>query len=106
MSIHRPLAIAVLLTSLTNPVHADGDASEGRKIAEERCTLCHNIEADGPFKQYPPSFAAIAVYRSTNDIRARFSLPPMHATMPLLGSIMTPENIDNLVAYIVSLENQ
>ena len=67
---------------------------------------CHNIEADGPFKLHPPSFASIAVYRSPEQIYGRIAFPPLHAGMPQVGYMLTPENMEDVVAYIVSLESQ
>ncbi len=84
---------------------ADGDIYVGEKLAKEFCTGCHNVDPTGPFKLYPPSFASIAVYRSPVDIRGRILFRPLHSSMPQLGHMLTPDNVDNLVAYIASLEN-
>lgn len=80
------------------------DVESGRKLAEETCARCHDVGPDGAFKQFPPSFAAIAVFRSPADIRARILYPPLHSNMPQMGIIWAPGVINNLVAYIVSLE--
>jgi mono/diheme cytochrome c family protein len=81
----------------------DGNVTMGRQIAEEYCASCHMVEPDGPFKQEPPSFAAIAVYRSPDQIRARI-VQPIHADMPRYSDYMIGGNIDDMVAYIASLE--
>ncbi len=107
MSIHRPLAIAALLTIFSMPtVHAEGDAVAGRELAQEQCTRCHNIEPGGPFKLYPPSFASISVYRSAEQVYARIAYPPLHVNMPGIEYLLTPDSVDDFVAYIMSLENQ
>jgi mono/diheme cytochrome c family protein len=95
------IGLFAMLTASTS--HADGDKELGRELAEELCVRCHNIGANGPFKQYPPSFAAIAVYRSVDDIYARIEWPPLHANMPQFSDHLTTQNVDNLVAYITSL---
>ena len=90
--------------TLTAPAWAqDGNASMGQSIAEEYCVACHNIAADGPFKLEPPSFAAIGTYRSAEQIRARI-VQPIHDDMPRYTDYMIGGNIDDMVAYIVSLE--
>ncbi|MHA1548996.1 MAG: c-type cytochrome [Alphaproteobacteria bacterium] len=85
---------------------ADGDADKGRELAEQWCTRCHNIEQGGPFKLHPPSFAAIAIYRIAEQIWGRIVFPPLHSSMRGIEQFMDPESLDDLVAYIVSLEAQ
>lgn len=83
---------------------AAGDVAEGRSLANEICVRCHKIEPGGPFKLHPPSFAAIAVYRSDEQIFGRIMFPPLHSGMPQVGYRLTPDNVEHLVAYIRSLE--
>ena len=54
-------------------------------------------------KQDPPSFAAIAVYRSPDQIRSKIIAP--HVGMPEVAQILGLE-VDDLIAYIVSLETE
>jgi len=75
----------------------------GKDIADEYCVQCHNVAADGPFKLEPPSFAAIATYRSKEQIRHRIIMP-IHEAMPRYTEYMIGGNIDDMVAYIGSLE--
>jgi len=84
--------------------YAEGDPAIGKQLAHETCIRCHNVEPGGTFKQQPPSFAAIAVYRSEEQIYGRIVFPPLHAGMPQLGYLLTPDNVKHLVAYIQSLE--
>lgn len=85
---------------------AGGDAAKGRELARELCARCHNVEAGGAFKQHPPSFAAIAVFRSKEQIFGRVMYPPLHTGMPQLGYQLNPDNVQHLVAYIASLEER
>ena len=85
---------------------AQGDAAEGEKIVRKGCAQCHNVEPNGPFKQFPPSFASIAVYRSVDQIRSRILYPPLHSSMPQLSFIFLPNNVDDIIAYITSLEKK
>ncbi len=83
-----------------------GDAVEGEKLARELCAGCHHVEPGGEFKQHPPSFAAIAVYRSREQMFGRIVYPPLHTGMPSLGFRLSPENMRHLIAYIASLEER
>ena len=89
------IALAGLILALTATCAlAEGDAEAGEKFAREWCTRCHNIESDGPFKEHPPSFASIAVYRSVDQIHGRIVFPPLHSNMPQLGYMLMPDNVD------------
>lgn len=81
-----------------------GDAEAGRVLAEEHCAECHDIAPGGAFKQNPPSFTAVAVYLSADDITGRIWFPALHSRMPPMSMILNPEQVENLTAYIVSLE--
>lgn len=81
----------------------DADAAMGENIAQEYCIRCHDVGPDGPFKMDPPSFAAIAKYRTPEQIRERI-VTPIHAAMPRYVDYMIGNNIGDMVAYIVSLE--
>jgi mono/diheme cytochrome c family protein len=84
---------------------AQGDAEAGAALAAAECAQCHDISADGEPRTYPPSFASIAWYREAEQIRSRILYPQLHGAMPLTRVIGT-ENIDHLVAYIVSLQTE
>ena len=101
----RLFAFAVSGSALISNAHAQGDVTKGERLAQGICAHCHDVRPLGPFKQYPPSFSAIAVYRSAEDIRWKIIAPPLHTGMPQLGNRLTPDNIEHLIAYITSLEN-
>lgn len=94
----------VMLAVCVPAAFAAGDAAKGADLARDVCARCHNVEPNGPFKDQPPSFAAMAVYRTDEQIFGRIVFPPLHAGMPEIGYRLTPENVDHLVAYIRSLE--
>ena len=106
MSAIRPAILLGALIALTATDADAGGADRGKKLAEDLCKRCHNIEPNGPFKQYPPSFASIAVYRSGDQICGRIMYPPMHSNMPELGFFLTPNNVDDIVDFVLSLEKQ
>lgn len=91
--------IGLLITP--QAVWAEGNAATGRVLANQWCSRCHNIEPNGEMKQQSPSFAAIAVYRSRDYIWTNIMVP--HSDMPEIAQILGL-NVNDLVAYIVSLE--
>ncbi|MHA3977572.1 c-type cytochrome [Halovulum sp. GXIMD14794] len=106
----RPAVLAALplLFILQTPASAqdaEGNAERGQMLAEMVCADCHDVEPGGAFKEYPPSFSAIAVYRDRDQIFSRIYFPPYHAAMPQFGDLMVPNEVHDLVAYIQSLEN-
>ncbi|MGI9434096.1 MAG: c-type cytochrome [Geminicoccaceae bacterium] len=100
------ICYGVLIAISTSTAFAEGDVALGEEIARESCIRCHNVDAGGPFKEHPSSFAAIAAYRSEEQIYGRIMFPPLHSAMPQLGYMLTPDNVEHLVAYIQSLETQ
>lgn len=99
------LAAAVL--ALVAPAKAEGDAAKGAALAGEHCALCHDVTAEGAPKQYPPSFASIAWFRSSEQIYARIVFPAMHSGMPEVAFyLLGKDEIADIVAYIASLEKK
>jgi hypothetical protein len=99
------IASACILGGSVSTACAGGSIVEGKLAARKSCVFCHNIEENGPFKQNPPSFAAIAVYRSDNQIRNRIFYPDVHSGMrKQLGFVFSVDTVEDLVAYIRSLE--
>ncbi len=81
---------------------AQDAVARGAALSAEWCARCHHIAAGGAMKEAPPSFAAIAVYRTPNQMRAAMVAP--HLGMPPLVEILGLE-AEDLIAYIVSLES-
>ena len=84
-----------------------GDPASGRAFALEVCSSCHVVADDQsspPRGRSAPSFAAIANTRAmtSNALHAFLAMP--HPTMPNL--ILTPEQTDDVVAYILSLRRR
>lgn len=106
MNSFRGYAFGAIFTALLgSPAFAAGDSIQGEELATEHCARCHDVSADGVFKQYPPSFASIAAYRSEDQIHARIVFPALHTGMPEVGLyLLGAQGIDDLVAYIMSLE--
>lgn len=101
-----PIAATLVLLTGANAALAEGDADAGRMLAEKYCVRCHDISKDGAFKTYPPSFASIAAFRDRDQIRSRILFPQLHAPMPQMGYLLDHEGIDDLAAYVISLERK
>jgi mono/diheme cytochrome c family protein len=54
-------------------------------------------------RQMPPDFAAIARYRTPDQIRDRIMFPAMHVNMPRWPDLLRADEIDALVAYVAGL---
>jgi mono/diheme cytochrome c family protein len=80
-----------------------GDVDAGKTIALQRCTRCHVVAAQQPVPDIggAPSFAAIARMRSTTELSLRAFLQTPHPPMPDL--VLSREETDDLVSYILSL---
>jgi mono/diheme cytochrome c family protein len=103
------IVVAAVIVSVS-PALGAGDPVAGEKLAKEYCARCHEIGPNGAFKQYPPSFASIAVYRSAEQIYGRIVFPNMHVGSPMPEFVqnlfLKPQNVSDLVAYITSLEKK
>ncbi len=80
------------------------DPSVGRHLAETVCSACHQSSAASPPqspKSAAPSLVDISRMPSTNELAIMVFLRSSHPTMPNI--ILSPEEIDSLAAYIVSL---
>lgn len=101
------LALAIFLAISMVPSVASAaavDISNGRYLAEQYCSQCHNIEPDAPSKLSPPSFQAIATYRTSGDIFAHIINPSLHGGMPELMWHLTMAQFQDVLGYIGSLD--
>jgi len=99
----RLVLAAVLAAGAGQASAQEADPEAGFTIAQEFCASCHTIGPDLYFKQEPPSFASIALYRTDRGIRNRILAP--HIGMPTLGPILLDgDKLEDLIAYIRSLD--
>jgi len=80
------------------------DPSVGRHLAETVCSACHQISATSPNpgpSSGAPSFVDISRMPSMSELAIKVFLRTSHPTMPNL--ILSPEEIDSVTAYILSL---
>ncbi|HUB63262.1 MAG TPA: c-type cytochrome [Methylocella sp.] len=76
------------------------DPTVGRHLAETVCSACHQISATSPPGMNPaaPSFVDIS---RIPELAIKVFLRTSHPTMP--NFILSPEEIDSVTAYILSL---
>jgi mono/diheme cytochrome c family protein len=99
----RCLLVTLSLVA-TSAMAQQPDTATGKRIAEQDCASCHAIqrgESKSPVER-APSFDAIAALPSTNELALRVFLRTSHADMPNI--MLKPDEIDPLIAYIVSLK--
>ena len=100
-AIRSVMGLGMISLSISSVALADGDAVAGKETAREWCADCHDVEPGGQMKHDPPTFTAIANYRSPDYIHANITFP--HTAMPDVVHVLGLD-VDDLVAYIVSLE--
>jgi mono/diheme cytochrome c family protein len=91
--------IAVLASS---PIAwADGDAGAGKRLAQQWCASCHQIEVTAPAKDVAPPFASLGVQKGKDPGWVRAWLANPHP--PMQGINLSRQQIDDVVAYLQSL---
>jgi mono/diheme cytochrome c family protein len=107
---HRFLAVIALLSavavvSVQSARGAEiGRPQAGRAFAENACVECHII-AEGAKSRLvtgAPSFVTLARRPETTEFRLRVFFQTPHQVMP--NFLLSPEQTDDLVAYILSLK--
>jgi cytochrome c len=99
---------ALLLIRLHNAhgaSHETSNVSEGHRLAEAWCKACHVIDIrTAGTASTAPDFVAVANQPSTTELSLKVFLGSNHRRMPNL--ILSPEQADNLVSYILSLKRK
>jgi mono/diheme cytochrome c family protein len=83
-----------------------GDASKGLNFAQNICSACHNVlwtETPSPNERAPP-FKRIANIPGMSITALTVWSRTSHPTMPNL--VIGPEDMDDLIAYILSLRGR
>jgi mono/diheme cytochrome c family protein len=104
----RAVALAVALGATAFNANAqDGDIAAGHDFAREACKVCHMVEAEEGSSRIiviGPAFRNIANTPGMTATAIRVFLTSSHPKMPNL--ILTPEEIADVSAYILSLRDQ
>ncbi|MGE5506528.1 MAG: c-type cytochrome [Actinomycetota bacterium] len=94
------LGAAIWLTA--GPAGAVAPSAEvGADIAARWCAACHVIAPSGAGTDAAPSFASIARHRDSDYLKGFLARPHAKA---MRGFNLTTREIDDVVAYIASLE--
>ena len=107
MIVHWLVPAATLVLIAPSPHAQNGDAAAGYAFAHQACSACHVVEAE---QQAPrllvigPAFRDIANTRGMTATALQVFLTTSHPKMPNL--ILTPEEMANVTAYILSLRNR
>lgn len=97
------LAAGALVFEFHAPAEAQvGAAAAGRRLAQEWCSDCHAIGADP--RAGSMSLGSIARLPTTTQFSLRAFLLSPHPTMPNFR--LSPQQIDDVVAYILSLQGR
>jgi mono/diheme cytochrome c family protein len=95
------LGAALALCGASASASAAGDARTGQHMAERWCTGCHVVDRQTQGADTAPSFQAIAARNAQHPERLRTFLAAPHP--PMSGFNLSREQIDDIVAYLVSL---
>lgn len=81
-----------------------GSPADGLDFARENCSECHVVESAQrtAIAHQAPSFLAVADEPKTTETSLRVFLQSPHINMP--NFILTRDQTDDVVAYILSLE--
>lgn len=100
------LAFALLVAVFAVDANAQprGNARAGEAYARDVCAACHVVESAAMSTPAtgPRSFAEIAADPKMTDTALRVFLTTPHERMP--DFILDPDRMDDLIAYIRSLE--
>ena len=103
----RAVALAVALAATAFSAKAqEGDIAAGHAFAREACKACHMVEVDEGSSRMiviGPAFRDIANTPGMTATAIRVFLTSSHPKMPNL--ILTPEEIADVSAYILSLRD-
>ncbi len=101
-----PLAFSIGLF-LAQPATAQallGDVSAGKRAAQNQCGSCHAVSRQQLDPGIGPSFFIIADHPSTTAMSLSAYLQTPHASMPNI--MLSPEQTEDIVAYILSLHQE
>jgi mono/diheme cytochrome c family protein len=100
-------AYVLVLLSYADPARAQdpiGAPAWGRALAESVCAGCHAVGREDwePGEMEAPPFRALADDPAVSEMALRVLLRTPHETVPSVR--LTPEEVDDLVAYVLSLK--
>jgi mono/diheme cytochrome c family protein len=97
------LAPALAMTTQVLAQDVGGDVAAGRRIADQWCSACHQIDALSS-GGLAPTFPKVANLPSTTALSLKVFLRTSHQKMPNIQ--LTRSEADAVVAYILSLKGK
>ncbi len=101
------LLSGALAPGLSSAMAQNADPGAGARLAETDCAACHAVGAD-PHARSPepkaPTFLDVARMPSTTELSIKVFLRSSHRNMP--NFILSPEEIDSIASYILSLKKK
>lgn len=99
--------IAVLIALQPSALSAQGDVGRGRAMAEEQCARCHAIAGPGPSPvAQAPLFSGFERQWPVEYLAEAFAegIATGHGPVRMPQFVFTPEEIDDLLAYLKSVQ--
>lgn len=104
IEVSRHIGFALLTAVIFSSGHASGqDIATGKQLAFQWCAACHDV-AGKTTSDAAPGFRSLAGDPNRNRNSLRLFLVNPHPPMPELT--LSGLEIDDLIAYILSLENE
>lgn len=100
-------AFTALLFGPAQAAQPSGDAAEGKKVTEFMCKNCHDVTGSEKPKNPPgdaPAFFVVAQRPDTTFEKLHKFLGLPHGRM--VNVLLTGKEVDNAVAYILSLKRK
>jgi mono/diheme cytochrome c family protein len=97
-------ALAGAALSVAAVAAAEGDAEQGRALADAWCASCHQVAPGGTATDAAPAFPTIANDPGMTQQRLRGWLVAPHPPMPDFH--LTRAEIDAIIAYLETLRRQ
>jgi mono/diheme cytochrome c family protein len=91
----------IALLGVSGAASAAGNAAAGKRLAQQWCASCHQVEPSAPAKDVAPPFASLGVRKGKDPGWVRAWLTNPHP--PMQGINLSRQQIDDVVAYLQSL---
>jgi mono/diheme cytochrome c family protein len=99
----RKSGYAAAIITLVVAGNAWAAAPRGETLAERWCAECHAVKPNqSSANPAAPKFSDVAAEPSITELSLRAFLKTPHATMPNI--MMKPDDMDDIVSYILSLK--
>ncbi len=94
-------AVALLLAGPSPALSANGNAEAGKRLAQQWCSSCHQVEPTAAARDTAPPFASLGVQKGKDPGWIRAWLANPHP--PMRDIALSRQQIDDVVAYLQSL---